>query len=167
MKGYTYENLKNEFKNVLEVSKKTNDPYLLSLAAGALFNVGKIAEAKPIALRVANMQNKLTGAVESAASSITNSRGNNLIVETTSLALLSWLNIDPSSFGDSIDLALSFILKQAKDGGRFGSTQATILSLQALVRYSEIFGGVRGSGNFVLYVNNKKVDSIPFNEANN
>jgi hypothetical protein len=64
----------------------------------------------------------LTGAVEGAESSITNSRGNNLLVETTSLALLSWINIDSGSFGDQIDQALAFILKQAKDGGRFGST---------------------------------------------
>ena len=55
LKGYNYENLKDEFKHVIEVSKKTNDPYLLSLAAGALFNVGKTTEAKEIANRVAKM----------------------------------------------------------------------------------------------------------------
>lgn len=62
-------------------------------------------------------------------------------------------------------MAIAFVLKQAKDGGRFGSTQATILSLQALVRYSQIFGGVRGSGEFVMYVNEQKVDSIAFSEV--
>jgi len=63
-------------------------------------------------------------------------------------------------------LAIAFILKQAKDGGRFGSTQATILSLQALVRYSQVFGGVRGAGDFVMYVNDQKVGSVAFSETN-
>jgi alpha-2-macroglobulin-like protein len=136
LKGYNYEVLKEEFDNLIQVTKNTSDPYLLSLAAGALINVDKIDEAKSIASRVASMQDKTTGMVEGAVSSITNSRGNNLIVETTSLALINWLNIDPSTYGNQIDLAIAFILKQTKDGGRFGSTQATILSLQALVRYS-------------------------------
>jgi len=100
LKGYGLENLKEEFKHVIEVSKKTNDPYLLSLCAGALFNVGKTSEAAAIASRVAGMQDKLTGSVEGAESSITNSRGSNLVVETTSLALLSWLNIDPTEYGE-------------------------------------------------------------------
>jgi hypothetical protein len=100
LKGYDLENLKDEFKHVMEISKKTEDPYLLSLCAGALFNVGQTSEAAAIATRVAGMQDKLTGSVEGAESSITNSRGSNLVVETTSLALLSWLNIDPSAYGE-------------------------------------------------------------------
>jgi hypothetical protein len=92
--------LKDEFKHVIEVSKRTNDPYLLSLCAGALFNVGKSSEAAAIATRVAGMQDKLTGSVLGAESSITNSRGSNLVVETTSLALLSWLNIDPTVYNE-------------------------------------------------------------------
>ena len=47
--------LKDEFDHLIEVSKNTTDPYLLSLSAGALFNVDKIAEAKDIATRVAAM----------------------------------------------------------------------------------------------------------------
>lgn len=45
------------------------------------------------------MQNEETGAVEGAKSSITNSRGNNLLVETTSLAVMSWLDTKPGDFG--------------------------------------------------------------------
>ena len=74
--------------------------------------------------------------MKGAESSITNSRGNNLIVETTSLAALAWMDIDASGYGQQVDLAIGYIMKQAKDGGRFGSTQATILSLKALVKYS-------------------------------
>ena len=37
--------------------------------------------------------------------------------------------------------------------------------MQALVRYSQVFGGVRGAGDFVIYVNDLKLDSISFNEV--
>lgn len=66
LKGYDLTNLKEEFKHVSEVAKKTNDPYLLSLCAGALFNVGETSEAAAIATRVAGMQDKMTGFVEGA-----------------------------------------------------------------------------------------------------
>ena len=88
-----------------------------------------------------------------------------MITETTSLATTAWLDIDSGEFGENIDLAVSYIIQQAKDGGRYGSTQATVLSLQALVRYSQVFGGVRGSGNFVMYANDSKIHSIPFDET--
>ena len=67
---------------------------------------------------------------------------------------MTWLKVDPSFFIKEIDTSLGFILKQAKDGGRFGSTQATILSLKALIDYADIFGGVKGSGKFTMYLNN-------------
>jgi len=38
------------------------------------------------------MQNDSSGAVEGAETSITNSRGQSLLLETTSLALVNWLN---------------------------------------------------------------------------
>jgi hypothetical protein len=41
------------------------------------------------------MQNHTSGAIHGAQSSITNSRGSNLEIETTSLAVLAWLNINP------------------------------------------------------------------------
>jgi hypothetical protein len=39
-------------------------------------------------------------------------------------------------------------LKSIKDGGRYGSTQATVLCLKALVKYAKVFGGIKGSGKF-------------------
>ena len=56
-------------------------------------------EAKELAKRLAGMQSK-TGEITGAESSITNSRGENLIIETTSLATTAWLYIDPSEFGE-------------------------------------------------------------------
>ena len=134
--GFGYDDLREEFENLQRVSQSTHDPYFLALYSGALYNVGKGREAQEISRRVAESQNEETGAVEGAESSITSSRGSALLLETTSLAVVNWLNQDPSAFSEQIDLGVGFLLSSIKDGGRFGSTQSTVLTLKALVRYS-------------------------------
>jgi hypothetical protein len=63
------------------------------------------------------MQNKDTGAVEGAKSSITSSRGNNLLIETTSLCLMNWINQDKSLFFAEIELSLKFVEQSATNLG--------------------------------------------------
>ena len=110
------------------------------------------------------MQNVTSGAVEGADSSITNSRGNNLKTETTALAVLAWLNIDPAFYSPSIEIGIGYLMQSVKDGGRYGSTQATVLAIKALVKYAKIFGGIKGKGTFALYVNDDKVGTSSFDE---
>jgi len=51
---FSYDDLKNEFANLKTVSESTLDPYFLSLYSGALFNAGKLAEAKLITQKVSD-----------------------------------------------------------------------------------------------------------------
>ena len=88
----------------------------------------------------------------------------NLIIETTSLSMLAWMNINGTMFSPQIELGVEYLLKSVKDGGRYGSTQATVLCLKALVKYAKMFGGIKGQGDFVLYLNNEKVHSVSFSE---
>ena len=127
--------MKSEFENLEKVSRETDDPYFLALYSGALNNVGD-ERAEVISQRVVNNQNLETGAVEGAASSITSSSGKSLLLETTSLCVINWLNQDPSKFSPQIDLGMKYLLSSINDGGRFGSTQSTVLTLKALVKYS-------------------------------
>ena len=158
------EDLQNEFDNLDKIAQTSEDPYFLSLYSGALYNVDEVEKAKLISQKVTFKQNKETGGVEGAESSITNSRGQGLILETTSLAIVNWLNQDVSGFSKNIDLGVNFLLNSIKKGGRFGSTQSTVLSLKALVRYTQVYSGLKGSGNFVMYINNKRVKTIHFDE---
>jgi hypothetical protein len=119
---FSYDDLKNEFANLKTISESTEDPYILALYSGALFNTGRNDEATAISQRVVDSQNESTGAVEGADSSITNSRGQSLLLETTSLALINWLNQSPSQFSGNIDSGVGFLLSSIKKGGRFGST---------------------------------------------
>lgn len=85
-------------------------------------------------------------------------------METTSLAVINWLDLDPSRYSKNIDLGVGYLLSSIKNGGRFGSTQSTVLSLKALVRYTQIYQGISGSGSFVLYLNGEKIKSVDFSD---
>ena len=79
---------------------------------------------------------------------------------------MAWMDLDPSGYSQNIELSIEYLLKSVKDGGRYGSTQATVLVLKTLVKYAKIYGGLKGSGSFVLYMDNQKVQSIDFSESN-
>ena len=74
------------------------------------------------------------------------------------------MNQDQGQFSENIERGIQFLMRSIKDGGRFGSTQATILSLKALVCYSKISGGVSGQGKFTLVVDDEEVSTIEFGQ---
>jgi hypothetical protein len=73
--------------------------------------------------------------LESKLGSITRSGGVSLQIETTALAALSWLK--QPAFAVQANKAVDWIVKNRQGGGGFGSTQATILALKALVGHAK------------------------------
>jgi uncharacterized protein YfaS (alpha-2-macroglobulin family) len=55
VKGYDESNLGDELRNLEGIAGRSNDPYVLSLSAGAFVNVGKLELADQIAARVSKM----------------------------------------------------------------------------------------------------------------
>jgi hypothetical protein len=118
-------------KAVAEATKGT-DMYIAALTANILLNRGDTSRARPILATMADAFEKSGGkAPESGAPSITGSRGPNLVMETTSLAILAFIR-GPAEFTATTDAAFEWLLGQCKNG-RFGATQATILALKAIV----------------------------------
>ena len=99
------------------------------------------------------------------SNSITWSYGNDLQVETVSLSVLAWLNINTTQYKQQIQAGVMFLLKQIESDAQFGSTQATVLAIQALVRYTHFFGWNNGFGKFKLYLNNEMVNELEFSET--
>src|SRR5262249_37050928 len=79
---------------------------------------------------------KEDGHIEGADRSITSSRGRDLHIETTALALLGWLKADPGKYQPAIKKSVSWLGKQRGGYGGYGSTQSTILALKALIEYT-------------------------------
>jgi hypothetical protein len=86
--------------------------------------------------------------------SLSYAHGDSLTVETTALAALAMLKT--GQFTNSVNTALTYLVKSKQSNGTWGSTQATILALKALVA-----GMSRpkqeGKAEFVIRINGKDV----------
>lgn len=143
--------LANEIAYVKTLAKSTKDPYVLSLATGALVNAEPGADTTRSAVaRLIGMQDK-DGHFEGAAHSITRSGGKALLVETTALAAMTLTKAGGDGTA-AAGKALSWLASQRNGAGGFGSTQATVLALKALTRGAEIAGGSE-EGTAIVRIN--------------
>jgi len=95
--------------------------------------------------------------------SLSYARGDSVTVETTALAALAM--IKSGQFTNSVNKALAYIVKAKDPNGTWGSTQATILSLKALV--AGLSGSKQqGKASFRILVNGKKAAEGEVTEEN-
>jgi uncharacterized protein YfaS (alpha-2-macroglobulin family) len=141
-----------ELDHVASLAKTSNDPYILALSAGALLASRPGSDAaKEAAKRLAATQAK-DGGFPGAAESITQSGGIALQVETAALAVIA-LHRAGADHRPAVTRALSWIEEQRRGSGSFGSTQATVLALQAITRTSD--GGNVPEGTLMVTVNGR------------
>src|SRR5262249_23103091 len=95
--------------------------------------------------------------------SLSYARGDSLTVETTALTALAMLR--GKQFHDVASKSLVYLVKARDAGGTWGSTQATILALKALVAGA---GGKpqKETARFVVKVNGKQVAEDAVTEKN-
>ena len=136
--GAVNENLDAELAAVRSSCKEHKDPYLLALAALSHLNRKKSAgRRRALAASCVNCR-KPDGELAGATASITGSQGHDLRVETTALAALAWIKADrPGEFGQNVTGAVKWLGQQRRGAGGFGSTQATLLALKALIAHAE------------------------------
>jgi hypothetical protein len=95
--------------------------------------------------------------------SLSYAHGDSVTIETTALAALAM--IKSGQFTNSVNRALTFLVKSKDPNGTWGSTQATILALKALVAG---LGGAKqqGKATFQIVVNGKKAAEGEVTEEN-
>ncbi|CDW78538.1 a-macroglobulin complement component [Stylonychia lemnae] len=167
LSGLGYKKLDLELRSLLNQTHFTDDSYFLALVSGAAFNLKRLSEAIELSKRIVQAQNMTSGAVLNSQTSITSSYGSSLVLETTALSLMNWLNQDRRLFAPNIEKAVKFIISSIEDGGRMGSTQSTILCLKALILYMEQYSGIKGNGLFSFYFDGELKDFITFSENSN
>jgi uncharacterized protein YfaS (alpha-2-macroglobulin family) len=141
-----------------------SDPnsYALALAANVMDLSGDKATAKTFMDRLAAKQDK-TGLVAGATTSVVGSSGESLNVETTALATLAWLRQD--SYAAQAEKAINYLAESCK-GGRYGSTQSTVLALRAIVTYDKLRSHPTMPGKAQILVDNQPVgDAIAFDAS--
>src|SRR6266481_8353309 len=95
--------------------------------------------------------------------SLSYAHGDSVTVETTALAVLAMMK--SGQFTNSVNKALTYIVKSKDPNGTWGSTQATILSLKALV--AGLSGAKQqGKASFRILVNGKKAAQGQVTEEN-
>jgi hypothetical protein len=155
------DDMTKELDALARQAKASDDPYFLSLTALGLTNRGRREEASQLLRKVAAVQ-KETGEIQGARTSITSSGGRDLVIETTALALLGWLKTDAVAFDAAVRKAVQWVGKQRGGEGAFGSTQATILALKALIAWTKSNKRVAEAGELRLYVGDEKVAELSF-----
>jgi alpha-2-macroglobulin-like protein len=111
---------------------------------------------------VASLQQE-DGHLRGETTSITGSGDRNLEMETTALAVLAWLKANnPAEFKKPLDKAINWIGKQRGGFGGYGSTQATILALKALIAYTKANKHTAEAGELNLLVDGKPMMSRKF-----
>lgn len=137
----------------------SDDAYHLALAAGAILERRPAAEAARVLARLDEKQAP-DGAVHGAATSITRSGGENLVIETTALAVLAWLRVgEPGRAA----LGVRWILERGR-GGRFGASQATALALQALLAFEATQSRPKQAGTVEVLVDGVACAAATFDE---
>ncbi len=128
-------NVEKDLLGLREEARTNQDPYYLALAALSHLNAKKTQEGVEL-LRTVVASQKPDGMVSGAKTSITGSRGRDLDIETTSLAVLGWLKVGKNlEFSQNLHNGVQWLQRQRQGTGAYGSTQATSLTLKALIAY--------------------------------
>ena len=154
--GTNKDQLKTELDALEEAALQSKDAYIVALAAGALESAGRKQAADGARERLKTMQ-KRDGSLQGAAS-ITRSGKKDLSVETTSFAVLAWLQ-DENDKAAAYE-GLRYILSCSNGAGRFGATQATIMAMKALCAVAEAKDDVPEGGQIVVVVNGHELAPI-------
>jgi hypothetical protein len=145
--------LSAELNQMAQVAKQSDDPYLIALSAAALLNVKRDSAGQQLLERLVTLQaddGSLTG-----KTTVTSSGGISLKMETTAIAALAW--IKRPSFLSQARSATEWIIANRQGDGGFGSTQATVLALKALVAMSQHVSGNTTGGDIRVTLRGEEI----------
>ncbi len=160
-----YKNIQKEADHSYEVAKASDDNYLLSLAANTLYNMHDNTRADILLNKILGFQ-KEDGSFEGKTQSIVCSGGASLNTETSSLALLAMLASANPSYVATQKVA-EFLTKQRSGYGEWGNTQATILALKALSKFSLFNKRAPESGTIQFLLDDVQIAEANFAAGDN
>ncbi|HED34197.1 MAG TPA: A-macroglobulin complement component [Gammaproteobacteria bacterium] len=144
--------LQKEISAIKEEALKTDDSYVIALAANILYLSGDKQSATALSARLSKAVDT-QGAIAGGVTSITRSGGDALAIETTGLALLAWLK-DDEQWAAQVETSMKWLFERSKSG-RFGSTQSTVLALKAINAYDAARAQPKQAGSVQLYIDNR------------
>jgi hypothetical protein len=148
-----------EVKWIREAAERTENSYVMALAANVLSSAGdKDGEARLLDKLAGHQQDD--GSLRGATVSVVGSTGEALQIETTALAVLAWLAHD--AYAPQVEKGIQFLAECCK-AGRFGSTQSTVLALRAITAYDRSRAKPKAPGELQLIVDGQPAgEPMPF-----
>ncbi|MEX1017540.1 MAG: MG2 domain-containing protein [Phycisphaeraceae bacterium] len=145
--------LATEIEAVKAHAVDTDNSYVKALGALIARNTGDDATARQLNDALARQRDD-AGFVDGGTTTVTSSGGQALSIETTALAGLAWLGegdrIEP------VEAAVRAIAGTAQ-GGRYGSTQSTVLALHTIIEYNTARAADQTDGQVQLRVNGEPI----------
>lgn len=142
-----------EYERAVIKALESKDGYQLSMMAIAASNMKDLPRYKKL---MAAMESLLTVAGLGATTSVVNSGGSSLRVEVKSLYALALLR-DPDAPLARVAGLISEIMKEKSYYG-YGSTQATVLALNAITEYAKRTGIVNKNSPVLFSLNDTQID---------
>jgi alpha-2-macroglobulin-like protein len=154
--------LPSEIAKQAALARDTRDPYLLALATNTLLATSSDSGRKAgraAAARLAKLQAD-DGSWPGADHSITRSGGQNLAIETTSLALLALVTSD--AHPGATRKAVSWLNTHRGGYGQWGTTQATVLGVKAMTAYAKASRRAPSPGSVIVELNGQVIDTLKY-----
>lgn len=157
-----YKDIEKQFETALKIVKEKDDAYRTALLANAAFDLDKDRVGEELLKKLHVWVDKIDLEKEwkmvPCDHSITRSGGVALDLETVALTTLAELkkkNPDQKYLQKVVDY-----FSKNRSGGRFGSTQSTILVLKALTEFAKQSKKTESEGTIKLLVDGKEIKSL-------
>jgi hypothetical protein len=147
------EGLSKEVQWIRDAGERGLNTYAVALAANVLGLAGDVEGANHLLDKLSGKQQP-DGSLTGATTSIVGSGGEALTIETTALAVLAWLK-NPR-YASNVEQSIKYLAEVCK-GGRFGSTQSTVLAIKAIVAYDASRAVPKAPGTVQLIVDGRPV----------
>jgi alpha-2-macroglobulin-like protein len=155
------DDLSTEVKWVRSAAETTQNTYAIALGANVLALAGDKEGENHLLDKLAGLQQD-DGSLRGATTSVVGSGGEALTIETTALAVLAWLK-NPS-YTSNVEKSIKYLAEACK-GGRYGSTQSTVLALRAIVAYDKSRAKPTTPGSLQLVVDGREIgEAVAFDQ---
>jgi uncharacterized protein YfaS (alpha-2-macroglobulin family) len=155
MAGEPAASLRAEVDTVKAAAKKSENSYVIAIGANVALADKDAESARALLARLATRQAQ-DGFVGGGTATIVGSGGIALQVETTAYTLLAWLQ--DKAYVGNVERSLKW-LAGVCEGGRYGSTQATVLALRAIIAYDQTRSTPKAPGGILLTVDGRQTGS--------
>ena len=125
----TQRELAAELNRLKKEALQSSDPYLLALSAATLMNTGDRETGVRLLQQLSGLQGE-DGSLN-GETTVTSSGGISKQVETTALSILAWSK--SAEYNTQARKAAKWLTANRQGNGGFGSTQATVLALKAMI----------------------------------